>query len=103
VISFIITFDFTSTLGLTLCEICCGFQVEIDVEHNIINVYNSGDGVRIEIHKGMYVLEMIFGHLLTNNNYNDEEKKTIGGQNDYGAKLANIFSTKFSIEIIDGR
>jgi DNA topoisomerase-2 len=46
---------------------------------------------------------MIFGHLFTNNNYNDEEKKTIGGQNDYGAKLANIFSTKFSIEIIDGR
>jgi DNA topoisomerase-2 len=56
-------------LGLTLCEICCGLQVEIDVDQNRINVHNSGDGMPIEIHKeGVYVMEMIFGHLLTNNN-----------------------------------
>jgi DNA topoisomerase-2 len=52
--------------------------VEIHVEHNKISVYNNGDGVPIEIHKeeGVYVLGMIFGHLLTNNNYNDVDKKT---------------------------
>jgi DNA topoisomerase-2 len=52
--------------------------VEIHVEQNIISVYNSGDGMPIEIQKekGVYVLEMIFGHLLTNNNYNDAKKKT---------------------------
>ncbi len=74
------------------------------MEQNRINVYNSGDEVPIEIHKeGVYVLEMIFGHLLTSSNYNDAKKKTIGGQNGYGAKLANIFSTKFSIKTTNGK
>jgi DNA topoisomerase-2 len=40
--------------------------VEIDVEQNRISVYNNGDGALVEIHKeeGVYVREMIFGHLL---------------------------------------
>jgi len=41
----------------------------------------------------MFVPEMIFGHLLTSSNYDDSEKKTTGGRNGFGAKLANIFST----------
>ncbi len=65
-ISCAVTSDFTSTLGLALCEICCGLHVEIDVEQNRISVYNNGDGALVEIHKeeGVYVREMIFGHLL---------------------------------------
>ena len=46
----------------------------------------------------MYVPEMIFGHLLTSSNYNDDEKKVTGGRNGYGAKLTNIFSKKFTVE-----
>ena len=42
--------------------------------------------------------EMIFGHLLTSSNYNDEEQKVTGGRNGFGAKLANIFSSEFVIE-----
>lgn len=40
-------------------------------------MYNNGDGVPVEMHKeeGVYVPELIFGHLLTSSNYNDEEKK----------------------------
>ena len=49
----------------------------------------------------MYVAEMIFGNLLTSSNYDDDEKKTTGGRNGYGAKLCNIFSTKFIIETAD--
>ena len=49
----------------------------------------------------MFVPEMIFGHLLTGSNYNDEEKKVVGGRNGYGAKLANIFSKKFIVECGD--
>lgn len=49
----------------------------------------------------MYVPEMIFGHLLTSSNYDDDEKKTTGGRNGYGAKLCNIFSSKFIIETAD--
>ena len=44
---------------------------------------------------------MIFGHLLTSSNYDDNDKKVTGGRNGYGAKLANMFSTKFSIEAAD--
>ena len=44
---------------------------------------------------------MIFGHLLTSSNYDDNEKKVVGGRNGYGAKLANIFSTEFTVETAD--
>jgi DNA topoisomerase II len=43
----------------------------------------------------MYVPELIFGHLLTGSNYDDDEQKVTGGRNGYGAKLANIFSSSF--------
>lgn len=80
-------------------------KVVIDVEANLISVYNNGDGVPVEIHKeeGVYVPELIFGHLLTSSNYDDNQKKTTGGRNGYGAKLANIFSTQFVIETADGK
>lgn len=80
-------------------------KVTIDVEKNLISVYNNGDGIPVEIHQeeGVYVPEMIFGHLLTSSNYDDSIKKTTGGRNGYGAKLANIFSTEFTLETADGK
>jgi DNA topoisomerase-2 len=79
-------------------------KVEIDVEGCCVSVYNNGDGIPVEVHQeeGVYVPELIFGHLLTSSNYNDNEKKTTGGRNGYGAKLTNIFSTEFVIETADG-
>ena len=64
---------------------------------------NNGKGIPIEMHKehGMYVPEMIFGHLLTSSNYNDQDKKVTGGRNGFGAKLTNIFSTEFIVETGD--
>jgi len=47
------------------------------------------------------VPELIFGHLLTGSNFDDDERKTTGGRNGYGAKLANVFSTRFVIECVD--
>ncbi|NP_001313088.1 DNA topoisomerase 2-like [Nicotiana tabacum] len=80
-------------------------EVVIDPEQNFISVYNNGDGIPVEIHQeeGVYVPELIFGHLLTSSNYDDAEKKTTGGRNGYGAKLTNIFSTEFVIETADGK
>lgn len=49
----------------------------------------------------MYIPELIFGHLLTSSNYDDDEKKVTGGRNGYGAKLCNIFSTEFTLETAD--
>jgi DNA topoisomerase-2 len=57
-------------------------------------------GIPIVEHKDekVFVPTLIFGHLLTSSNYNDDEKKVTGGRNGYGAKLCNIFSKKFTVE-----
>lgn len=69
-------------------------------ENNVISIFNNGKGIPIVEHKDekMYVPTLIFGHLLTSSNYNDEEEKVTGGRNGYGAKLCNIFSTKFELK-----
>lgn len=75
-------------------------KITIDADSNTISVWNDGRGIPVEMHKEqkVYVPTLIFGHLLTSSNYNDEEKKVTGGRNGYGAKLCNIFSTKFVVE-----
>ncbi|XP_040819606.1 DNA topoisomerase 2-beta isoform X5 [Ochotona curzoniae] len=75
-------------------------KVSIDPESNIISIWNNGKGIPVVEHKveKMYVPALIFGHLLTSSNYDDDEKKVTGGRNGYGAKLCNIFSTKFTVE-----
>ncbi|OCL09200.1 type II DNA topoisomerase [Glonium stellatum] len=80
-------------------------KVTIDRESGEISVRNNGRGIPIEIHEkeGIYVPEMIFGHLLTSSNYDDDQQKVTGGRNGYGAKLCNVFSTEFSIETADSR
>tara|TARA_B110000977_G_C11083186_1_gene493622 strand:+ start:1004 stop:4255 length:3252 start_codon:yes stop_codon:yes gene_type:complete len=78
-------------------------KVSIDSVNNVISVFNNGKGIPVEIHEKeqIYIPEMIFGNLLTSSNYNDSEKRTTGGRNGFGAKLANIFSTQFTIETYD--
>uniref|UniRef100_A0A674NTL5 DNA topoisomerase 2 n=1 Tax=Takifugu rubripes TaxID=31033 RepID=A0A674NTL5_TAKRU len=75
-------------------------KISIDPESNTISIWNNGKGIPVVEHKDekMYVPALIFGHLLTSSNYDDEEKKVTGGRNGYGAKLCNIFSTKFTVE-----
>eukprot|EP01083_Nonionella_stella_P291799 992676_1 len=78
-------------------------RVKIDTLNGFICVKNDGRGIPIEIHSEhkMYIPELIFGNLLTSSNYNDSDLKTVGGRNGFGAKLANIFSTKFIVETVD--
>lgn len=78
-------------------------EVTINEIENSIRVWNNGSGIPVAIHAehGIYVPELIFGNLLTGSNFDDEEAKTTGGRNGYGAKLANIFSTKFIVETSD--
>jgi len=75
-------------------------KVEIDTKQGRIKVTNNGKGLPIQIHKEhkVFVPELVFGHLLTSDNYDDSEKKVTGGRNGYGAKLTNIFSSKFIVE-----
>jgi DNA topoisomerase II len=80
-------------------------RVTVDREKGEISVWNNGKGIPIEIHskKGIYIPEMIFGHLLTGSNYDDDQAKVTGGRNGYGAKLTNIYSTKFTVETADSK
>eukprot|EP00747_Dinoflagellata_sp_TGD_P131237 gnl/TRDRNA2_/TRDRNA2_174938_c5_seq1.p1 gnl/TRDRNA2_/TRDRNA2_174938_c5~~gnl/TRDRNA2_/TRDRNA2_174938_c5_seq1.p1 ORF type:complete len:1261 (-),score=369.85 gnl/TRDRNA2_/TRDRNA2_174938_c5_seq1:302-4027(-) len=79
-------------------------KVDIDAEAGVISVTNNGKGLPVVMHKEhkCYVPELVFGHLLTSDNYNDNDAKTVGGRNGYGAKLANVFSLEFTIETCDG-
>lgn len=88
--------------GDTNC-IVKNIKITIDKSSGFITVWNDGNGIEVEKHPehGIYIPELIFGHLLTGTNYDDEEEKTIGGQNGIGAKACNIFSKVFAIETID--
>jgi DNA topoisomerase II len=78
-------------------------DVKISKEKGYISVKNNGEGIPVAIHKEhkIYVPELIFGHLLTGSNYDDNEERITGGRNGFGAKLTNIFSTKFVLECAD--
>ncbi|KAJ3448739.1 DNA topoisomerase/gyrase [Anaeramoeba flamelloides] len=78
-------------------------KVDIDQENNLVSIWNNGKGIPVVIHKKekIYIPELIFGHLLTGENFNDSKKKTTGGRNGYGAKLCNIFSDEFIVETND--
>lgn len=67
----------------------------------IISVENDGDGITIEEDTETKVMipELIFGHLLTSSNYDKSEEKIVGGKNGYGAKLTNILSKLFTVDI----
>merc|ERR1719324_313386 len=79
-------------------------KVNIDEKEKKITVWNNGRGLPIQIHKThkVFVPELVFGHLLTSDNYDDSEKKVTGGRNGFGAKLTNIFSTRFIVETASG-
>merc|ERR1719188_669316 len=78
-------------------------KVDIDRKRSRIKVWNNGKGLPIQIHKKhkMFVPELVFGHLLTSDNYDDSERKVTGGRNGFGAKLTNIFSKRFIVETCD--
>ena len=78
-------------------------KITANKETGEISVYNDGEGIKVDMHptEKMYIPELIFGELLTSSNYKEDEVKHVGGKNGYGAKLANIFSKKFTIETVD--
>ena len=86
-------------------------KIEIVTGKDFVFVRNYGVSIPIKKHetekgsdgKPIWIPELIFGHLLTSSNYNDEEQRVTGGRNGYGAKLANVFSSKFNIKISDGK
>ena len=87
-------------------QTCNLIKINYNIEEGFISIYNNGDkGIPVDIHPEHKSLipTMIFGELLTSSNYNDNDDRTTGGRNGYGAKLANIFSTKFIVEVDDAK
>ncbi|KAK6189373.1 hypothetical protein LQW54_013325 [Pestalotiopsis sp. IQ-011] len=80
-------------------------KVTVDREAGQITVENNGKGIPVEMHEkeGVLIPELVFGHLLAGSNFDDDEKKTVGGRNGFGAKLCNIFSTEFTLECQDSK
>jgi len=68
-----------------------------------ITMTNDGNGIDIELHPeyGIWIPEMIFGHLRTSTNYDKTEEKIVGGKNGFGFKLVLIWSSWGRIETID--
>ena len=78
-----------------------GITVKDEGEGLVISVENDGEGITIAQHPEhkVWVPELIFGHLLTSGNYDKAEEKIVGGKNGYGAKLVNVFSHEFKVEV----
>ena len=78
-------------------------EITIDDE-GVITLYNDGNGIDIAEHPEykLWIPEMIFGHLRTSTNYDENKKeKIVGGKNGFGFKLVLIWSTWGKIETVD--
>jgi len=78
-------------------------HVNINVEDNggTITMTNDGNGMDVVQKDGIWIPELVFGHLRTSTNYNKDEKKIVGGKNGFGFKLVLIWSTYGCIETVD--
>ena len=78
-------------------------KIVVTITPTQFNIYNDGEGIPVTLHTEEKVMtpELIFGHLLTSSNYDDEEEKIVGGKNGYGAKLTNIYSRAFTVRTCD--
>lgn len=67
-----------------------------------ISVTNNGHSIPLILHPQykIHVPEVIFGNLLSGDNFDDNVERTTGGRNGFGAKLANVYSKRMVIHIV---
>lgn len=78
-------------------------RVYIDKNTHTIRVENDGSAIPIVEHpkEKVFVPELIFGHLLTSSNFDDSKQRYVGGRHGFGAKMTNILSSRFTVNIVD--
>jgi DNA topoisomerase-2 len=77
-------------------------HIDIHIEDDgTITMVNDGNGIDVAQKDGIWIPELVFGHLRTSTNYNKEEKKIVGGKNGFGFKLVLIWSVYGRIETVD--
>lgn len=82
----------TTVINVVVCE-----------ESGEITITNNGDGIPTGFNEehGCQIPELVFGHLRTSSNYDDDNERLNVGRNGIGVKIVNIFSTKFTVETVD--
>ena len=77
-------------------------HIDISIEQDgTIIMVNDGNGIDVAQKDGIWIPELVFGHLRTSTNYNKDEKKIVGGKNGFGFKLVLIWSSYGRIETVD--
>jgi DNA topoisomerase-2 len=77
-------------------------HIDISIETDgTITMINDGNGIDVAQKDGIWIPELVFGHLRTSTNYNKDEKKIVGGKNGFGFKLVLIWSSYGRIETVD--
>ena len=76
-------------------------SISVTMDRSTVSIRNGGLPIPIQIHPkhNIYTPEMILGRLLTSSNYHGDRKGV--GQNGLGAKLVNIYSKRFMVEVGD--
>ncbi|CAH6420472.1 DNA topoisomerase 2 [uncultured virus] len=84
-------------------ELCTMIRITIDQETGTFTFWNNGASIPItkDEEHDIYIPSMIFGDLYSGSNYDDDEKRKVGGMNGLGAKLCNVLSKQFIIECVD--
>ena len=77
-------------------------HIDINIEEDgSITMINDGNVIDVAQKDGIWVPELVFGHLRTSTNYNKDEKKIVGGKNGFGFKLVLIWSSYGRVETVD--
>lgn len=77
--------------------------IKVVIDEASFTIENDGGTLPLTMSEyGAYIPEVVFGHMLSGTNFDDTEERVVGGRNGLGAKLANIWSTKFIVNLCDG-
>lgn len=76
-------------------------RVDVEIQDNVITVKNNGESIPIEKHPehGIYIPDLLFGEMLSSQNYDDSEERIVGGKNGIGSKAVSIYSKIFTVEV----
>ena len=90
-------------------SMCTLIDVNLNEESGVVTIRNTGVGIpvvtkQVEI-KGVvsdeYIPFIVFGVLHSGSNFDDSKDRNVAGRNGLGAKLANLFSSEFQVEVAD--
>lgn len=78
-------------------------NIQVAMSNDSVTVRNHGKHIPVVIHhvEKIWTPQMLFGVLLTSDNYEDTISRYKIGRNGYGVKLTNIFSVIFQVIIGD--